>query len=551
MPQYAAIDAEYASRLATCPADDDGPVFLVNFMKYRARADYGGGDDRGASGREADDRYAPVDVLAAIGAEIVFFGDVETGGEWDRIGIVKYPTRQSVIAMQSRPDFQEKHLHKAAGMERTIVCGSIPLVAPATTTGGRVLFELVSDDTPFSRSADGLFAVEGTLLGDGRRFGRLGVSWLADDAATPAPSDTRVVAVVRPQVDRLAATMRPSAGAPIPIVGMPGSPYSRKLRAVLRYRRIPYAWITAGSPEHHGLPRARVELLPQLVLPGSDGTAVAETDSTPLIRRLEAEHPARSVIPSDPVVAYLDALIEDYADEWLTKAMFHYRWAYEADVAQGAAILPRWFRADGSNDAAVAAGKQFADRQVGRLGVVGSNPTTAPTIEASYRRLLEILDARLADARFVMGGRPGASDFALYGQLTQLASFDPTPRAITLACAPRVTAWVDLVEDLSGLSPTAADWIDRAAAAERLRPFLVEIGRVYAPFLVANADALDRGAGEVRCTIDGRPWTQKPFPYQRKCLHALRAAHAALAADDRRAVDAILAGTGCEVLAAG
>ncbi|MBI3783476.1 MAG: glutathione S-transferase N-terminal domain-containing protein [Deltaproteobacteria bacterium] len=48
---------------------------------------------------------------------------------------------------------------------------------------------------------------------------------------------------------------------PLRIVGAPGSPYSRKLRAVLRYRRIPYAWINQGSPETHGLPQPRVHLL--------------------------------------------------------------------------------------------------------------------------------------------------------------------------------------------------------------------------------------------------------------------------------------------------
>lgn len=340
------------------------------------------------------------------------------------------------------------------------------------------------------------------------------------------------------------------SATPLPIVGAPGSPYSRKLRAVLRYRRIPHAWINQGAPESRGLPAPRVSLLPQLILPGRDGTATAHTDSTPLIRLLEQRHPDRSVIPPDPALAFLDALLEDYADEWLTKAMFHYRWAFAADVANAAAILPRWFRTDQPEEAAVAAGAQFADRQVGRLGVVGSNPVTAPVIEESYRRLLRLLDAHLTRSRFLFGGRPASADFALYGQLTQLVAFDPTPAAIARQLAPRVVAWVDVVEDLSGLEPDRGAWVARAALPDTLRALLAEVGRVYVPFLLANADALARGADQVECTIDGRRWTQRPFPYQGKCLACLREAHAALAGADRAAVAAVLAGTGCEPLVA-
>jgi glutathione S-transferase len=335
---------------------------------------------------------------------------------------------------------------------------------------------------------------------------------------------------------------------PIRIVGAPGSPYSRKLRAVLRYRRIPHVWLLNGSPEARGLPRPRVELLPQLVVPGPSGKLEARIDSTPLIRELERDFPGRSAIPGDPVVAWLDALLEDYADEWLTKAMFHYRWAYPEDVAQAAAILPRWFRTTGPEAEAAAAGRDFSARQIGRLGVVGSSPATAPVIEASYERLLRLLDAHLTGHRVALGGRPAACDVGLYGQLTQLAAFDPTPRALALRIAPRVVAWVDVVEDLSGLEPQEGDWLARSGIPATLRALLEEVGRVYAPFLLANAAAVAAGSEQVECTIDGRAWVQKPFPYQAKCLAALRAGRDALAPGDRAALDAILSGTGCDAL---
>ncbi len=335
---------------------------------------------------------------------------------------------------------------------------------------------------------------------------------------------------------------------PLWMMGAPGSPYTRKMRALMRYRHIPYRMIQQGSDAHAARPQAKVGLLPTFYLADESGTEVAVTDSTPLIRRFENEFADRAAVPPDPVVCFLDALLEDFADEWLTKPMFHYRWYYQADVDKAASILPLWRRVDVSDEEVKPLREFIAKRQIDRLWVVGSNDTTAPVIEGSYRRILKLFDAHLQTQPFLMGRRPGSSDFGFLGQLTCLVLFDPTPSAIAVAEAPRVYAWVEMTEELSGLEPTEADWMQRDAIPPTIMALLGEVGRVYTPFLLANAEATEKGHEKVQTTIDGLPWTQKPFPYQAKCLRWLREHHAGLGADDRAKVDQILSGTGCEAL---
>src|SRR5208282_2890741 len=127
---------------------------------------------------------------------------------------------------------------------------------------------------------------------------------------------------------------------PLKLVGGFGSPYSRKMRAVLRFRRIPFTWIMRGAAEDVGIPDVPVALIPVIVFPGQDGRAdEAMIDSTFQIKRLEKMFAERSIVPPDPAIAFLDAMLEDYADEWLTKAMFHYRWKYAADIYKASHVL--------------------------------------------------------------------------------------------------------------------------------------------------------------------------------------------------------------------
>jgi len=336
---------------------------------------------------------------------------------------------------------------------------------------------------------------------------------------------------------------------PYKILGAPGSPYSRKLRSVFRYRRIPFTWANRNSKEDVNTPKVPVNLLPVLVIPGENGDySEAKIDSTPIIRYLEAEQSDRSVIPADPVMAFIDYLIEDYADEWLTKAMFHFRWAHKRNVDFAGSILPRWTLNQLSDEEIEPLSKNISERQIERLRYVGSNETTGEFIEESYQNFIELLSNHLVGRRFVLGDRPGSSDFGIFGQLTQLAQTDPTCRDLTLDVAPRVFAWCDNVEDLSGLEPKESDWIESDQIPGTLSEIFKEIGRTYAPFLLANAEAVAEGKEEWESEIDGKLWKQMPFVYQAKCLAWIREEFGKLDDEQKAKILQILEGSGCEVL---
>ena len=126
------------------------------------------------------------------------------------------------------------------------------------------------------------------------------------------------------------------------LLGMPGSPYTRKMLALLRYRRIPHRIIWGSHFEPlANYPAPKVKLLPTFYFPTANGKE-AVVDSTPIIQRLEREHDDRKVVPDDPLLRFLTNLIEDFADEWVTKAMFHYRWHFSEDAANAGPLLAFW-----------------------------------------------------------------------------------------------------------------------------------------------------------------------------------------------------------------
>lgn len=104
-------------------SDDDGPVIMINLLRFKQQAD-GIDADEGISGAEAYGRYG-VEAqkhLARVGGRILLSAaatDSVIGpeeGEWDLVIAVEYPSRGAFLKMTSDSDYLEAHRHRSAAL---------------------------------------------------------------------------------------------------------------------------------------------------------------------------------------------------------------------------------------------------------------------------------------------------------------------------------------------------------------------------------------------------------------------------------------------------
>jgi glutathione S-transferase len=262
-------------------------------------------------------------------------------------------------------------------------------------------------------------------------------------------------------------------------------------------------------------------------------------DSTPIIETIDAKFPLPSIHPTDPALAFLSALLEEFGDEWGNKWMFHYRWARPADQDSAAARLAGSMMPGMTADQQAELAQQIKLRMVDRVWFVGSSPATAPQIESGFREFIERLDAHLSTRRYLFGGKPALADFGLWGQIYN-AWTDPTPKRTIESSGPHVVAWVERM-----LDPRAEGEFEQWSQLEAtLAPILSEdVAGLFLPWSDANAKALAAAQPEFTTTLRTGTWTQKPQKYHARSLAALRERYAAIA--DKSVLDPILDRTGC------
>ena len=118
---YPSDPAQMAAMQQPGPA---GPIYMVNLLRFKERAEYPDGRESELTGREAYQLYgqAVSQILGAYGGAVVFAGDVthlslgRVDELWDEIAIVSYPSRGDLLAMSTSKEWREAAIHREAGL---------------------------------------------------------------------------------------------------------------------------------------------------------------------------------------------------------------------------------------------------------------------------------------------------------------------------------------------------------------------------------------------------------------------------------------------------
>jgi len=323
------------------------------------------------------------------------------------------------------------------------------------------------------------------------------------------------------------------------IYGALGSPYSMKVRAAMRAKRLVHTWTGMTAEDRQSvMPNVRAPVIPVIRMPDGSWT----NDSTPFLLSLEGE--GRDLLPQSPIARFACLLLEDMADEWFMKAMFHYRWAYEDDAEWCANWLMFDTLPNAGRKPVEDAAATIRERQISRMALVGCTPQTGPLIEASWKRICRELEAlATSSSRFLFGDRISLADLGFYGQL-KVMSVDPTPMVWLRTETPYLYRWLDHADDASGID---GNWV--ADTGPVVKNLLRIAGDTYLPFLDANASALDANEDTFSLEIEGGTYAQGVFKYQAKCLHSLRSSWGELTTEDQDALSSMI-GTGSHLLSA-
>ena len=103
----------------------EGPIVMVNLLKFKDKAEYRDGRETDLTGRQAYDIYsrAVTQLIQEFGGRIFFAADVTALAVglvedlWDEVALAEYPDRAAMAAMTSSEAWRDIAVHREAGLE--------------------------------------------------------------------------------------------------------------------------------------------------------------------------------------------------------------------------------------------------------------------------------------------------------------------------------------------------------------------------------------------------------------------------------------------------
>ncbi len=266
------------------------------------------------------------------------------------------------------------------------------------------------------------------------------------------------------------------------LFGAETSAYSTKMRSYLKYKAFSFDWVPRTQDSEEELKRlSRFGTLPVLVT--SSGFAVHDT--TPMMEALEADSPEPSATPADPATAFLACVLEEYADVWLAKSAFHYRWTRKKDQRLAAQRSIEEYYPAGAPGDRKATEDLAIETMAGQLKTMQLDGELGPVVEKSFKKFIKLLDEHLKKHLFIFGDRPSIADFAIAGQLIQMLK-DPTPTKIIEKDGEFVAKWCEFMSAPMASGPFAA--LDDLK--ETLAPLFAEdLAAFFLPWAAENLES--------------------------------------------------------------
>jgi glutathione S-transferase len=316
------------------------------------------------------------------------------------------------------------------------------------------------------------------------------------------------------------------------VYGYELSYFTRKVEAALQLKGVPHRRASKTLWRRWNIERlAGTHQVPVVRTPAGQYLF----DSTPILSHLDTLN-IGARLHDEGARGILIRIVEEWLDEWLPRAVIHYRWnlsecAEPASMAIAKETLP--------------CAPRFVQRRIaGHIATWGKRACRALGVDTPHQqaaaeeevvRLFDALEAQLGVTPFAMGDRPTAVDATLLGGLRAHFLNDPAPRRL-LSTYPRILTWAKraTAEPQEGALPCFPQTTGFG------RFILQEFGGAYTTMLLSNASALATSHRSFTADIYGAPQSYLARAYPERSRQLLNEAIAALPSVEQGPLEAWL-----------